>query len=174
HFQLQGQSKPLALRLLVGRRQEPDRFALIGPLEPEQLLRRQKRTGRTATNKMPAPLPDRSQIKVAGETAIIDLHIPRLQVFQLLESQRHLAHRAGFQPCVQADSVEQIINDRQASLWIAGAGGPVLVGGFFPAKGLAQLLALRQTHQGTIDAKESVSPPALDGVLQAIDRWQYA
>ena len=50
----------------------------------------------------------------------------------------------------------------------------MLIGSFFPAKGLAQFLALRQTHQGTINANEPVSPPALDGVLRAIDRWQYA
>ena len=123
---------------------------------------------------MPPPLRNRSQIKVTGETAIIDLNIPRLQVFQLLEGQSHLAQRAGFQPRVQADAVEQIIDDRQARLRIASAGGPVLIGGFFPAKGLAQFLALRQTHQGTIDAQESVSPPALDGVLRAIDGGQYA
>ena len=76
HLQLQGQPKPLALGLLVGWGEQPDHLALVGLVEPKQLLGRQKRTGRTAPNKMSVPLANRSQVKVTGETAIIDRNIP--------------------------------------------------------------------------------------------------
>ena len=43
-----------------------------------------------------------------------------------------------------------------------------------PAKHLPQLLALRQAHQGTIEAYESVSTPASDRMLRAIEGGQHA
>ena len=42
-------------------------------------------------------------------------------------------------------------------LWIASAGRPMLVGGLFPAKGLAQFLAVRHTHQRTFWHRRSAS-----------------
>ena len=79
-----------------------------------------------------------SQSLVEGYLPIVDtqvacrvrrryLNVSWLQMFQLLGRQSHLAHRAGFQPHVQADAVAQIIQDRQSSLWIASASRPMLV-----------------------------------------------
>src|SRR5438045_3887459 len=73
-----------------------------------------------------------------------------------------------------AHPVEQIIEDRQTSLGKASASGPILIGGFFPAKLLAQFLAVGQAQQRTINAKESVSTPALDGVIRAVNAGQHA
>ena len=143
----------------------------MGSIEPKQLPRHQKGTGRTTADKV-RPLRHGRQVKVTGETAVIDLNVPWLQVGQLLESQGHLPQRARFQARVQADPVEQIINNRQARLWISGARGPMLVGRGFPAEGPPQFLALRQTHQGTIHAQEPVAAPAFAGVLRTINRRQ--
>ena len=115
-----------------------------------------------------------SQIEVTGETPIIEFNVPRLQMLQLLAGQSHFAHRAGFQPGIPTGPIEHIIDHRQARLRIAGARRPVLIGGAFPAKGSSQCLAFGQTHQGTVDAHQSVSAPAPDGMLRAIDRGQDA
>ena len=120
------------------------------------------------------PAASPGEINVAAETAIIDGHISGLQVLRLLDGQSHFAEGAGFQSRVVADSIEQIVHDRQASLGIACAGGPLLIGGFFPAKGLAQFLAVRQAHQRTVNAKEPVFTPPLDGALRTIDGGQHA
>ncbi len=95
-------------------------------------------------------------------------------MLQLLAGQSHFAQGAGFQPSVPAGPVEQIIDDRQARLWIAGAGGPALIGDSLPTKGLPQFLAVRQTHQGTVQAHQSVSSPASDRMFRAIEGGQHA
>ena len=118
---------------------------------------------------MRLPQPHSSQIEVTGKTAIIDLNVPGLQMLQLLTGQSHFAQGAGFQSRVPARPVEHIIDDRQARLRIAGAGGPVLIGDGLPAKRLPQFVALRQTHQGTVEAHESVSTPASDRMLRVIE-----
>ncbi len=120
------------------------------------------------------PLPHGRQIEIPGKAAVVHLHIPRLQVFQLLEGQSHFAQSAGFQARLQTDPVQQIIHDGQPRFGKTGAGGPVLVGGGLPAKGLAQLRAVGQPHRGTVQPQESVFAPALEGLLRAIDRRQDA
>ena len=156
HPQLQGQAQPLALGLLVRRGEEPDDPALVGAVESKQLLRRQKGTRRAARHKVRRSLRNQSQIEVTGEPPIIEFNVPRLQMRQLLAGQSHFAHGAGFQPGIPTGPIEHVIDHREASLRIAGARRPMLIGGAFPAKGSSQRLAFGQTYQRTVDAHQRV------------------
>src|SRR5204862_5100071 len=137
-------------------------------------LSAQKRTARTARNKVRPPTQDPRQIDKAGETSIVALHICGLQMCQLLARQFYLSYGAGFQPAIQAHTIEQIIEHRQSRFGISCASRPVLIGRFFPPERTAQFLAIRQAHQRAIRPYQPMPPPASHWMLRAIDGGQNA
>src|SRR5580700_4965452 len=174
HFNPQGKPHPLAPGFLIAWRKEPDHPAFIGPVESKQFLGIQKGVLRAPAQAVCSLPQNAGQKNVAGETTVIDDQIPWLQALQLFNGQRNFTHRAGFQPGLQADLIEQIVEHRQASLRIAGVGSSILIGGFFPAKRPAQFFAHGQTQQRTVNAQEPVAAPLLNRPLGAIDCLKHA
>jgi hypothetical protein len=159
HDQFQPQAQRLQFSPLVGGRKQFDHLTAARSVHPKQGLRRRKRTGRAAANHVNASLHVLGQEAITGEPSIIDRDIAGLRMDQLLDGQGHFAHTAGRQFPIQSDSIEQIIEHRDASFWIGCSRRTSVVFDDHPTELLSQFRTIRQADQRTVLAQQPMTSP---------------